>query len=401
MNQGIKISEDIYWIGVNDYETDLFESLWPLPKGVSYNAYLILDEKIALIDTVKGGYFSQYLDKIKKMLPEGKSVDYLVINHMEPDHSGAIKVLVEAYPEMKIVGNKKTLQFLEGFYGITRNTVSVEDSEVLSLGSHKLQFYLTPMVHWPETMMTYDIKTGTLFSGDAFGGFGALNGGIFDDQVDLEYYENEILRYFSNIVGRYSSMVQRAFKKLEGLNIKTIAATHGPVWRKNPDKIIELYDRWSKQETEEGVVLVYGSMYGNTQKMMEAVAKGLCNEGVQKIRLHNIARSHLSFIIRDIWRFKGLIMGSCTYNTELFPPMKQLISAIENRMMKNRYVGVLGSYSWSGGALKELEEFATNRKGWNLVEPVIEALHSPGEEELKRCELLGKNMAIAMRKASE
>ncbi|MBO8166521.1 MAG: FprA family A-type flavoprotein [Kosmotoga sp.] len=399
MHRGIEIHDGIYWIGVNDYETNLFEGLWPLPKGVSYNAYMIIDEKVALVDTVKGSYFSQYLDRVKALLPEGKSIDYLVINHMEPDHSGAIKVLVEAYPRMKIVGNKKTIQFLEGFYGITKNTVTIEDGEVLSLGTHKLKFYLTPMVHWPETMMTYDLETGTLFSGDAFGGFGALNGGIFDNQVDLEYYEDEILRYFSNIVGRYSAMVQRAFKKLEGIDIKTIAATHGPIWRKNPEKIISLYDQWSKQEAEEGVVLVYGSMYGNTQRMMEAVAKGLCDEGVQKIRLHNIAKSHISFVIRDIWKFKGLIMGSCTYNTELFPPMKQLISAIENRMMKNRYVGVFGSYSWSGGALKELEEFASNNKGWNFIEPVIEAQHSPKEEELKKCKLLGTNMAKAIRKS--
>ncbi|AKI97549.1 FprA family A-type flavoprotein [Kosmotoga pacifica] len=398
MHKGIKIHDGIFWIGVNDNETHLFESLWPLPKGVSYNAYMILDEKVALIDTVKGGYFSQYLNKIKALLPKGKAVDYLIINHMEPDHSGAIKVLVEAFPELKIIGNKKTLQFLEGFYGVTKNTISVEDGEVLELGKHKLKFYLTPMVHWPETMMTYDITSRTLFSGDAFGGFGALNGGIFDDQVDLEYYEDEILRYFSNIVGRYSGMVQRAFKKLEGLEIKIIAATHGPVWRSNPSKIIELYDRWSKQETEEGVVLVYGSMYGNTQKMMEAVASGLCSEGVKKIRLHNITQSHLSFIIRDIWRFKGLIMGSCTYNMELFPPMKQLVSALENRMMKNRYVGVFGSYSWSGGALKELEEFANrNNKDWTLVEPVIEALHSPNDEDLQKCELLGRNMAKAIK----
>ncbi len=322
MDQDIPVTKDVFWIGVNDFETHLFESLWPLPMGVSYNAYMILDEKVALIDTVKGSFFATFLDKVKALLPDGKPVDYLIINHMEPDHSGAIKVLVEAFPDIKIVGNKKTRDFLEGFYGISDNFMVINDGDVLDLGKHKLKFYLTPMVHWPETMMTYDLTDGILFSGDAFGGFGALNGGIFDDVVDIEFYEDEVLRYFSNIVGRYSPMVQRAFKKLENVDIKIIAATHGPVWRDNPKQIIELYDKWSRYEAEKGVVLVYGSMYGNTQKMMEAVAQGLVEEGVEKVRIHNISVTHLSFIIRDIWRFKGVILGSCTYNMELFPPMK-------------------------------------------------------------------------------
>jgi len=328
MSLGIKITDGIHWIGVNDFETHLFEALWPLPKGVSYNAYMIVDEKVVLIDTVKGPYFSTYLDKLKSLLPVGKTVDYLVVNHMEPDHSGSIKVLREAFPEVKIIGNQKTADMLGAFYGLTDNLVVVRDGEELSLGEKRLVFYMTPMVHWPETMMTYEKSTGVIFSGDAFGGFGALNGGIFDDEVDVDYYEDEVLRYFSNIVGRYSAMVQKAFEKLKGVDIKIICATHGPVWRNDPAHIINLYDRWSKQQTEEGVVLVYGSMYGNTQKMMEAVAAGLVKGGVEKIRVHNISTSHLSFIIRDIWRFKGLVLGSCTYNMELFPPMKQLVNAI-------------------------------------------------------------------------
>jgi flavorubredoxin len=392
MSLGIKITDGIHWIGVNDFETHLFEALWPLPKGVSYNAYMIVDEKVVLIDTVKGPYFSTYLDKVKSLLPAGKTVDYLVVNHMEPDHSGSIKVLREAFPEVKIIGNQKTADMLGAFYGLTDNLVVVRDGEELSLGEKSLVFYMTPMVHWPETMMTYEKTTGVIFSGDAFGGFGALNGGIFDDEVDVDYYKDEVLRYFSNIVGRYSAMVQKAFDKLKGVDIKIICATHGPVWRSDPAHIINLYDRWSKQQTEEGVVLVYGSMYGNTQKMMEAVATGLVKGGVEKIRVHNISTSHLSFIIRDIWRFKGMVLGSCTYNMELFPPMKQLVSAIENRMMVNRKIGVFGSYTWSGGALKELQEFA-NKSKCEQVGPVIEAKSSPTAEDIDRCVELGMNMA--------
>lgn len=396
MSLGIKITDGIHWIGVNDFETHLFEALWPLPKGVSYNAYMIVDEKVVLIDTVKGPYFSTYLDKVKSLLPAGKTVDYLVVNHMEPDHSGSIKVLREAFPEVKIIGNQKTADMLGAFYGLTDNLVVVRDGEELSLGEKRLVFYMTPMVHWPETMMTYEKTTGVIFSGDAFGGFGALNGGIFDDEVDVDYYKDEVLRYFSNIVGRYSAMVQKAFDKLKGVDIKIICATHGPVWRSDPAHIINLYDRWSKQQTEEGVVLVYGSMYGNTQKMMEAVATGLVKGGVEKIRVHNISTSHLSFIIRDIWRFKGLVLGSCTYNMELFPPMKQLVSAIENRMMVNRNIGVFGSYTWSGGALKELQEFAGKSK-CEQVGPVIEAKSSPTAEDIDRCVELGMNMAKAVK----
>jgi len=396
MSLGIKITDGIHWIGVNDFETHLFEALWPLPKGVSYNAYMIVDEKVVLIDTVKGPYFSTYLDKVKSLLPVGKTVDYLVVNHMEPDHSGSIKVLREAFPEVKIIGNQKTADMLGAFYGLTDNLVVVRDGEELSLGEKRLVFYMTPMVHWPETMMTYEKSTGVIFSGDAFGGFGALNGGIFDDEVDVDYYEDEVLRYFSNIVGRYSAMVQKAFEKLKGVDIKIICATHGPVWRNDPAHIINLYDRWSKQQTEEGVVLVYGSMYGNTQKMMEAVAAGLVKGGVEKIRVHNISTSHLSFIIRDIWRFKGLVLGSCTYNMELFPPMKQLVNAIENRMMVNRKIGIFGSYTWSGGALKELQEFAGKSK-CERVGPVIEAKSSPTAEDIDRCVELGMNMAKAVK----
>lgn len=396
MSLGIKITDGIHWIGVNDFETHLFEALWPLPKGVSYNAYMIVDEKVVLIDTVKGPYFSTYLDKVKSLLPAGKTVDYLVVNHMEPDHSGSIKVLREAFPEVKIIGNQKTADMLGAFYGLTDNLVVVRDGEELSLGEKRLVFYMTPMVHWPETMMTYEKTTGVIFSGDAFGGFGALNGGIFDDEVDVDYYKDEVLRYFSNIVGRYSAMVQKAFDKLKGVDIKIICATHGPVWRSDPAHIINLYDRWSKQQTEEGVVLVYGSMYGNTQKMMEAVATGLVKGGVEKIRVHNSSTSHLSFIIRDIWRFKGLVLGSCTYNMELFPPMKQLVSAIENRMMVNRNIGIFGSYTWSGGALKELQEFAGKSK-CEQVGPVIEAKSSPTAEDIDRCVELGMNMAKAVK----
>lgn len=395
MEKPIPIAEDVYWVGVNDLETELFEAIWPLPQGVCYNSYLIIDEKVALVDTVKRSFLPQYVDKIKSLLKDGRSIDYLIINHMEPDHSGAMKILREIFPKLCIIGNKKTMDYVKGFYGIDSNCKVVDDGEELSLGKHKLRFYLTPMVHWPETMMTYEEKGGVLFSGDAFGGFGTLNGGIFDDEVNLSFFENEILRYFSNIIGKYSDMVQKALGKLKGVDIKIVAATHGPVFRKDPSYIISLYDRWSRQETERGVVIVYASMYGNTQIMAESIARSLAEEGVENIRLHNISKSHLSSILTDIWRFRGLVLGSCTYNTKLFPPVEILVSTLENDKLKNRLLGVFGSYSWSGGAVKALMGYAAG--GLNRhIEPVVEAKFAPTQEDLKRCVLLGKNIAKAL-----
>jgi len=393
MDNPIAITEQVHWIGANDLETELFESIWPLPQGVSYNTYIIDDEKVAVIDTLKRNFLPQFIDKI---LSVSKKVDYLIVNHMEPDHSGSMKVLHKIFPDMKIVGNKKTVDYIKGFYRIDEKDIKViEDGETLNLGRHTLQFFLTPMVHWPETMMTYETSNKILFSGDAFGGFGTLNGGIFDDEVDLNYFENEILRYYSNIVAKYSPMVQKALGRLKDLDVKIIAATHGPIFRKNPAYIVNLYDRWSRQETERGVVLVYASMYGNTQKMAEAVARALAREGVDRIRLHNISKSHLSFVLTDIWRFRGLLLGSCTYNTKLFPPMDMLVRTLENDNLKNRAVGIFGSYSWSGGAVKDLRAFAESGN-LQFTEPVVEVKHSPILEDYEQLRLLGKNIAKAL-----
>lgn len=395
MNHAIKVKDDIYWVGVNDRKTDLFESLWPLPRGVAYNAYLINDEKVALIDTVKAPFEMDYLQNIQKVIGPDRKVDYLIINHMEPDHSGAIQFLTRIFPDITIVGNKKTMEFLKDFYGVIHNTLIIEDGQSLSLGSRTLQFHITPMVHWPETMMTYEGKSGMLFSGDAFGGFGTLDGGVFDDELDMDYFEDEMLRYFSNIVGKYSMMVLKAIDKVKHLDIQVIGATHGPILRKNPGIIIERYAKWSRQETEKGVVIVFGSMYGNTEKMAERIARSLAVQGVAKVIIHDISRTHISYIIRDLWRYRGIILGSCTYNMKLFPPMEQLIGILENDAMKNHVLGIFGGYSWSGGGVKRLKEFAENAK-WETREPVIEAKCSPSESDLEQCDRLGEEIAKAL-----
>ncbi|MBT3181242.1 MAG: FprA family A-type flavoprotein [Deltaproteobacteria bacterium] len=388
MELSVKIKEGIHWIGVNDRSTDIFEGMWPLPKGVSYNSYIIDDDKVAILDTVKHNSYERFLGKIKSVIGD-KKVDYLIVNHMEPDHSGSIKLLLNEYPEMKIIGNKKTVGFLENFFGITSNIEVVDDAGVLNLGRHKLTFHLTPMVHWPETMVTYETTEKILFSADAFGGFGALTGGIFDDEVDIAYFEDEILRYFSNIVGKYCVMVQKAIQKLQGIDIQIIAPTHGPIWRSDPASIIKRYDRWSKHEAEAGVVIVYASMYGNTETMMEAVARGMAEHDINRIRIHDVSRTHVSYLIRDAWRFKALILGSPTYDTRLFPLMDQFIKFLKHKQLKNRILGLFGTYGWSGGGVSTLKEFA-EEGNWDLVDPIVEAHCSPTDEDLNQCFTLGK-----------
>ncbi|QHI68966.1 FprA family A-type flavoprotein [Tichowtungia aerotolerans] len=396
MDSYIPLREDIFWVGANDRYTSLFEGLWPLPHGVCYNSYVILDEKTALMDTVKVQSEQDFLGKVKGLIKDGRKLDYLIVNHMEPDHSGAIQALLSLWPELIIIGNEKTARFLESFYGITNNVQVIKGGDTLSLGKHVLQFHLIPMVHWPETMVTYDTTDKILFSADAFGGFGAMTGGIFDDELDLDFYEDEILRYFSNIVGKYSMMVQKAIAKLGGLDIQMIAPTHGPIWRTNPGHIIEKYDRWSRHEAERGVALIYGSMYGNTEKMMEAVARGLSEEDVSRVRIHNVSTTHLSFLIRDAWRYKGLILGGPTYDTGLFPPMQFLIDMLQRKMLRNRTLGLFGSFTWSGGGVNSLVKFA-EEGSWNLIEPVVECRSCPTAIDINQCVELGRNIAKAIK----
>ncbi|HEY3389499.1 MAG TPA: FprA family A-type flavoprotein, partial [Prolixibacteraceae bacterium] len=275
----IKLADNIYFLGFNDRRTQLFENIWPIPNGISYNSYLIDDEKIALIDTVERQFIEDYLDKIETIIGERK-IDYLIINHMEPDHSGALKAIRARYPEITLVGNKKTFGLVESFSIDPGNVLLVNDNDKLSLGKTKLQFQTIPMVHWPETMVTYDETNKIAFTGDAFGSYGTLDGGVFDDELNLDFYEVDVMRYFTNIVGKYCAHTQRAMKKLSVLDIKMIASTHGPVWRTNLDWVLSRYTKWSSYDMEQGVVIVYGSMYGNTQKMAEVIARQLSVRGI-------------------------------------------------------------------------------------------------------------------------
>ncbi|MFT9497431.1 FprA family A-type flavoprotein [Anaerosolibacter sp.] len=396
MFNSVSITDQIYWVGINDRRTALFENLWPLDHGVAYNSYLIVDEKIALVDTVDGGQTSEYLGKIKQIIGPDRKVDYLIVNHMEPDHSGTMQSIVELYPDIKIVGNPKTFDMIQNFYGITENHYAVKEGDIIDLGTHKLKFYMTPMVHWPETMMAYEETNQILFSGDAFGSFGALDGGIFNDEVDMHFFEDEMRRYYSNIVGKYGATVQSALKKLGSLEIKTICATHGPIWRNDISTVVSLYDKWSKYEAEEGVVIVYGTMYGNTGKMAETIGRTLSEEGIKNIKIYDASKTHASFILRDIWKYKGLIIGSCAYNTAMFPPVQSLTDKLLHVGLKNRILGIFGTYSWNGGGVSNLMKFAEAIKLPVVTEPV-EAKCAACGNDIEGCMAMAKEMVKKLR----
>ena len=393
----VKISESIFLLSENDRRTHLFENFWPLPNGVAYNSYLIFDEKTVLIDTVEYGHSAQYFEDIAQIL-HGRSLDYLVINHMEPDHSGSIKSIIEKYPSCTIVGNQRTFPMIDGFFGINYNKKIINEGDVLELGKHKLIFYMIPMVHWPETMITYDSTTNIAFTGDAFGSFGSLDGGIFDDEINLHFYEDEMRRYYSNIVGKYGAQVQKALEKLSGLDIKMLAATHGPIWRSDLKYIIDKYNYWSKYQAEEkGVIIAYGSMYGNTEKMADVIARELSANGVKNIKIYDSSKTHISFIISDIWKYSGLILGSCAYNAGIFTPMGELINKLESYGIKNRHLALFGSSSWSGGGLKTLEKWAENMQ-LQTIGPKPEARNSPKANDFEQCREIGRLMAEAILK---
>lgn len=386
-----EIGDKVYYVGVNDRQKHRFENLWPLPYGVSYNSYLIVDEKTVLMDTVDVCYADIFLKKIEDAL-NGRTLDYLVVNHMEPDHAGSIRLLRQRYPDVQIVGNSKTFGMLAGFHGITDGLHEVSEGDSLSVGKHQLQFYMAPMVHWPEVMVTYDATDKILFSADAFGTFGTLDGGIIDEEMNVEHYWEEMERYYANIVGKYGGPVQRALQKLATLDIRTICSLHGPVWRKYKEKTISIYDRLSKYEGEEGVVIIYGSMYGNTEQMAEAVAFSLAENGVQHIVLHNASKSHASYILKDVFKYKGLIVGSPTYSNQLFPEVEAVLDKIRMRDVKNRIFGYFGSFTWAGAAVKRLATFGEEMK-WEVVGPAVEQKQGLSTDNYNACLELGKAMA--------
>ncbi|MBA7699408.1 Anaerobic nitric oxide reductase flavorubredoxin [subsurface metagenome] len=395
----IEIKPDVYWIGVNDRTTDLFEGIWPITKeGVSYNSYLIDDEKKVVIDLTKSFKGDEYLAQINE-LTDVSQVDYVVINHMEPDHSGLLRTFRRIAPRATFIGSAKTKEMLESFFSITDNVQVVNDGDTLSLGKRTLKFFSTPFIHWPETIMTYEVSDRILFPCDAFGGYGAIRGAIFDDECeDFDFYKKEALRYYVNIVANYSARVLGAIEKLADLPVDIIAPSHGLIWRKNPSLIVNLYKEWAEcaaGKTEPGITLVYGSMYGYTELMMNAVARGISKVGVP-VEIFDASRTHVSYILPSLWTKKGVMIGAPTYEVSLFPPVAEVLNASAHKHIKNKKAAYFGSFGWSGGALRNLEKIIEPLK-WDLVD-TFEFKGCPKEEEFKKGEEFGRKFAELVKK---
>lgn len=354
------IKDDIYWIGVQDWATYRFEGMWPIEQeGMNYNAYLINDDDhVVLIDTVKEYYADEYIENVKSIIGD-KDVDYLVVNHMEPDHSSSMQAVVAEWPDVKIIGNKKTFPMVRNFYDLTKNFKEIENAEVLEIGKHKLQFFMTPMVHWPESMVTLDTTTGTLFSMDVFGSYKATVGSIFDDENDVSLFLEPTYRYYATIVGKVTDMAKKALEALTPIvpSIKTICPSHGLVWRKDPGYILNLYIKLANAEVDPGVVIAYGTMYGNTRESAMIIADELRKCGVKNITMYDVGKTNISYILADIWRYQGVFLGAPSYYGQILPTMENLLYKLTGNKLRNHVCGFFTDFSWSGGANRVFDKF--------------------------------------------
>ena len=360
-----EITEDLYWVGGNDRRLALFENIHPIPRGVSYNSYLLLDEKTVLFDTVDWSVCRQFIENVQGLI-EDRSLDYMVINHVEPDHAACIEEIILRYPDVKIVCTEKASMFMRQFgFHTDDKVIEVKEGDTMSFGKHEVMFVAAPMVHWPEAMVTYDTKSGVLFSADAFGTFGALDGKLFNDEVNFDRdWIDDARRYYTNIVGKYGPHVQALLKKASSIDIKTICPLHGPVWRNDFGYLLDKYDKWSRYEPEEkGVVIVYGTMYGNTEAAANDLATRLVKKGMTKVVMYDVSKTHVSYLISETFKYSHVVLASVTYNLKIYPPMLDYIMDMKALNLQKRTFALIENGSWarqSGklmrGLLEEMKE---------------------------------------------
>jgi flavorubredoxin len=397
----IEINPGVLWVGVNDRVTELFEGLWPIgQEGISYNSYLIRDEKSVLIDLSKEMLSDEYLAQLSGIMDLG-DLDYVVINHMEPDHSGALKRLREITPKAVILGMPKAVAMLKDFYNLTENVERLSNGQELSLGTNTLRFVYTPFVHWPETMMTYMVEQKILFPCDGFGGYGTLDGAIFDDTcADRAYYEAEALRYFTNIVAPFSKSVLSAISKFADMPIEVVAPSHGLVWREDPGRILELYRTWSEyyhSPAEVGVTALLGTMYRNTERALSAALEGIASEDIP-VKVHDVRKTPISYILPDLWTQRGVLVAAPTYEGGMFPTMMDALMMADRKRVTHRKAAYLGSRAWSGGAQDEFERMAEKME-WDVVNSVG-FLGGPEPSDLERARELGAALGRTVKDAS-
>ncbi|APR00072.1 flavodoxin family protein [Clostridium botulinum] len=377
------ITEDLYWVGGNDRRLALFENIHPIEKGVSYNSYLLLDEKTVLFDTVDWSICRQFLENIKGVLKD-RTLDYMVINHMEPDHAASIDEIILRYPDVKIICTEKASMFMHQFdFNVQDRVIKVKEGDIMSFGRHKVTFMFAPMVHWPEVMVTYDTTNGVLFSADAFGTFGALDGKMFNDEVNFDRdWIDEARRYYTNIVGKYGAQVQALLKKAKDLDIKTICPLHGPVWRSDLGYFLDKYDKWSRYEPEEkGVMIVYGTMYGNTEAAANNLATELVKKGITNVAMYDVSKTHVSYLISETFKYSHIVLACVTYNLNIYPPMLAYIMDMKALNVQNRTFALIENGSWAPQSGKLMRKHLSDMKEITILDNDISVNSSVKEQD--------------------
>lgn len=369
-----KIKDDLFWVGGTDRRLTLFENAFPIPRGVSYNAYVLKDEKTVLFDTVDNAIGDQLFENLEAVL-EGRTLDYVIVNHMEPDHASTLSEVVRRYPEVKIVCNAKTVAIIKQFFDfdIDSRAVIVKENDAFCTGKHTYTFVMAPMVHWPEVMVTYDMTDKILFSADAFGTFGSMNGNIFADEVNFERdWLDDARRYYTNIVGKFGASVQTLLKKAAGLDIQMICPLHGPVWRENISWYVDKYLTWSSYAPEERAVMIaYGSIYGNTENAANILACRLADRGVRNIAVYDVSSTHPSVLVSEAFRCSHLVFASVTYNGGIFTNMERVLGDLKAHALQNRTVALMENGSWGLIAAKQMKEIISTMKNMEILEPSL------------------------------
>ena len=396
-----KVNEDLYWIGASDRRLALFENIYPIPRGVSYNSYVILDEQTVLLDTVDKSVSGQFFENLEHVLGN-RPLDYMIVNHMEPDHCAIVEEVVRRFPEVKVVGNAKTFNMMKQFFtfDVDAHAVVIKEGDTISTGKHTLAFAMIPMVHWPEAMVTYDAYDKVLFSADAFGTFGALNGNVFADEVNFDRdWLDDARRYYCNIVGKYGIQVQAALKKLSALSIRTICPLHGPVWRENLEYLLSKYDLWSRYVPEDNAVAIfYASMYGDTENAANILAAGLAEGGIKNIALYDVSVTDVSVLIAEAFRCSHLVFAAPTYNNGVYPAMYNFLHDMGALSLQNRTIGLIENGTWGPVSAKQMQQLFSEMKQMNVLEPVVTIKSSVKEDSLAAlCALKDRILASCTR----
>ena len=397
-----KINEDLYWVGAEDRRLELFENLFPIPRGIAYNSYLIKDEKNVLLDTVDYSVGRQFLENVKYVL-DGEDLDYLIINHMEPDHCSLIEELTYKYPKMKIICNNQTIRMLKQFYNfdVDSKVEIVKEGQTIKTGKHEFQFIMAPMVHWPEVMITYDMTDKILFSADAFGSFGALNGNLFNDDTDFEKeWLPDARRYYTNIVGKYGPQVQALLKKATSVEIKMICPLHGVIWRNNLEYIIDKYDKWSRYEPEENsVLIVYSSVYGNTENVVNTLSNYLGENGIKNIAVYDSSNTDVSCLVSESFKYSNIVIAATTYNLGLFPVIEEYLLDIKRQNLQNRTVSIIENSTWVPGIVtKEISKILSEMKDIEILEKTYSIKSSAKDFEYENIKNIGDEIIQSLTK---